>query len=223
MLRLLRWLKKVRSELKASKKIPVGLQGVREVGTNIYHKYDRNFDFYGFKVLNAGCGNCSFPAPNVTNLDFAEGAGIQVAHDLSKPLPFADNSFDLVIANHVLEHIPNWFDCFAELARVTKPGGALEVWVPTMGTDASFVYRDHINYMGLGSFCGASNLRRAGGNIEGNKHQSIKYLTLAEHNFRFIKEWWVILAPQPLQMWMSRHLRNIVSEEGFKFVKGEER
>jgi len=156
------------------------------------------------------------------NLDFCPGEGIQVAHDLSvTPLPFEDNSFDMVIANHVLEHIPNWFDCFAELARIVKPGGLVEIWIPTMSTDASFVYRDHINYMGLGSFCGVANLPRQATNIEGNKHKNVKDLVLVERHLQFIKEWWVLLAPEALKVWMANHLRNVVSEEGYKFIKRE--
>ena len=209
-------------ELEKYKDLGVGYQGVKEVTTQIYNKYPKEHTFNGSKVLNVGCGNCTYPASNVTNLDFSEGEGIQVAHDLSRvPLPFDDNSFDFIIANHVLEHIPTWFNCFAELARIVRPGGLIEIWIPTMGTDASFVYRDHINYMGLGSFCGVSNLPRQATNIEGNKHKSVLSLVLVERNIQFIKEWWVLLAPEPLKIWMANHLRNVVSEEGYKFIKRE--
>jgi SAM-dependent methyltransferase len=38
-------------------------------------------------------------------------------------LPFADNRFDLIFCNHVLEHIPNDEKAMQELFRVMKPGG----------------------------------------------------------------------------------------------------
>ncbi len=38
-------------------------------------------------------------------------------------LPFADNSFDVILCNHVLEHIPNDTKAMQELYRVLKPGG----------------------------------------------------------------------------------------------------
>ena len=38
-------------------------------------------------------------------------------------IPFDDNSFDLVICNHVLEHIPDYNKAMSELYRVTKPRG----------------------------------------------------------------------------------------------------
>ena len=45
-------------------------------------------------------------------------------------LPFADGSFDRVIASEVLEHIPDDGAAFAELARVLRPGGTMAVTVP---------------------------------------------------------------------------------------------
>lgn len=47
-------------------------------------------------------------------------------------LPFPDETFHVVYARHVLEHIP-WHqvpDTIKEWGRVLKPGGALQVWTP---------------------------------------------------------------------------------------------
>lgn len=48
------------------------------------------------------------------------------------PLPFKPNTFNLVYASHVLEHIP-WFrtiDALKDAHRIIRPGGKIEVWVP---------------------------------------------------------------------------------------------
>ena len=45
-------------------------------------------------------------------------------------LPFADESFDLVTAFDVVEHVENDRRVFAELTRVLKPGGRLMFSVP---------------------------------------------------------------------------------------------
>lgn len=48
------------------------------------------------------------------------------------PLPFADGSFEVIYASHVLEHLP-WYKVAATLGewwRLLEPGGRLEVWVP---------------------------------------------------------------------------------------------
>ncbi len=38
-------------------------------------------------------------------------------------LPFEDNSFDIILCNHVLEHIPDDRKAMSELYRVMKPNG----------------------------------------------------------------------------------------------------
>ncbi len=38
-------------------------------------------------------------------------------------LPFEDNGFDVILCNHVLEHIPDDAKAMSELLRVMKPGG----------------------------------------------------------------------------------------------------
>ncbi|VAV84215.1 Glycosyltransferase [hydrothermal vent metagenome] len=60
------------------------------------------------------------------NLDY-------VTTDLNSPLadvkadicnlPFSDNEFDVILCNHVLEHIPDDTKAMQELYRVLKPGG----------------------------------------------------------------------------------------------------
>lgn len=45
-------------------------------------------------------------------------------------LGYADNTFDLLIANHVLEHIPDDRKAMREFFRVLKPGGRAVLQVP---------------------------------------------------------------------------------------------
>jgi SAM-dependent methyltransferase len=45
-------------------------------------------------------------------------------------LPYADGTFDVVIASEILEHVPADEAAIAELVRVLKPGGLLAVTVP---------------------------------------------------------------------------------------------
>jgi SAM-dependent methyltransferase len=45
-------------------------------------------------------------------------------------LPFGDNQFDLILCNHVLEHIPHDLKAMQELYRVLKKGGTLIAQVP---------------------------------------------------------------------------------------------
>ena len=45
-------------------------------------------------------------------------------------LPFEDNQYDLILCNHVLEHIPNDIKAMRELYRVLKKDGTLIAQVP---------------------------------------------------------------------------------------------
>jgi SAM-dependent methyltransferase len=45
-------------------------------------------------------------------------------------IPFDDGSFDLVIANHVLEHVSDDLKALAEIHRVLKPGGHAVLQTP---------------------------------------------------------------------------------------------
>lgn len=50
------------------------------------------------------------------------------------PLPFADESVDLVIANQVFEHLKNVIWCVHECCRVLRRGGGLVVGVPNLAS-----------------------------------------------------------------------------------------
>ncbi len=45
-------------------------------------------------------------------------------------LPFKDNTYDFILCNHVLEHIPNDTLAMQELYRILKPGGTAILQVP---------------------------------------------------------------------------------------------
>jgi SAM-dependent methyltransferase len=47
-------------------------------------------------------------------------------------MPFPDNTFDLVICNHVIEHVPAWETLAHELHRVTRSGGLVYVATPNI-------------------------------------------------------------------------------------------
>jgi SAM-dependent methyltransferase len=59
-------------------------------------------------------------------------------------LPFKDHTYDLVLCNHVLEHIPNDRKAMKELYRVLKKGGTLIAQVPLEETRANTFEDDSI-------------------------------------------------------------------------------
>jgi ubiquinone/menaquinone biosynthesis C-methylase UbiE len=53
------------------------------------------------------------------------GLGVETVATDAERLPFADESFDLVIGHAVLHHIPDLAQAFREFARVLAPGGTV--------------------------------------------------------------------------------------------------
>ncbi|HET6548296.1 MAG TPA: methyltransferase domain-containing protein [Solirubrobacter sp.] len=53
------------------------------------------------------------------------GLEVETAACDAAELPFDDESFDLVLGHAVLHHLPDLDRCFAEFARVLRPGGTL--------------------------------------------------------------------------------------------------
>ncbi|NRR91105.1 class I SAM-dependent methyltransferase [Winogradskyella undariae] len=57
-------------------------------------------------------------------------------------LPFEDNSYDVILCNHVLEHIPDDTKAMQELYRVMKPGGYGIFQIP-QELDRAFTFEDN--------------------------------------------------------------------------------
>lgn len=63
------------------------------------------------------------------------GARANAVRGTAYGLPFADGTFDRVVAAEVLEHLPDDARAMGELFRVLKPGGLLAVTVPRWGPE----------------------------------------------------------------------------------------
>jgi ubiquinone/menaquinone biosynthesis C-methylase UbiE len=98
-------------------------------------------------ILELGCGPADLWRENadripsgwhVTLSDFSPGMVSEAKANLcrlgrhfqfelidAQSIPFGDRSFDAVIANHMLYHVPDKASALAEIRRVLKPGGRL--------------------------------------------------------------------------------------------------
>jgi SAM-dependent methyltransferase len=96
-------------------------------------------------VLDVGCGDghfasVAFARPLFAGIDAdarlllearARGAHRHLARASATRLPFADDFFETVIANCVVEHIPDIEATLGEISRVLKPGGRFLFGVPS--------------------------------------------------------------------------------------------
>jgi len=93
----------------------------------LYLKNETDFFSASKKVLHFAPEQAFYKRfRNMSNLDY-------VTTDLESPLadvkadicdlPFKDNEFDIILCNHVLEHIPDDTKAMQELYRILKPGG----------------------------------------------------------------------------------------------------
>ena len=93
--------------------------------------------------LNLGSGPRGISDPHWVNVDGVHDRNVHFLLDLSRPFPFADESFDGVFCEHVLEHfsLEEGRRLVREIRRVLRPGGCLRIVVP----DAELVLRKYFD------------------------------------------------------------------------------
>jgi SAM-dependent methyltransferase len=70
------------------------------------------------------------PTVDYVTADLEPGPNVQVQAD-ARDLPFDDDSFDVIVCSHVLEHIPEDVRVAREMARVLTPDGVALIQVPS--------------------------------------------------------------------------------------------
>lgn len=103
------------------------------------------------KVLNLGCGLDQHP--DALNVDYDPSKNPDIIQDLSEEdWPWDSNKFDVVYANHVLEHIPNPVNFMDECWRILKQDGMLVLKVPYYQHKTAFEDPTHCNFFTEDSF-----------------------------------------------------------------------
>jgi len=166
-------------------------------------------------VLILGCGIEKMP--NAINVDLYGEP--DVIWDLNQtPLPFEDNSMEAIYASHVMEHLPGWWACFVDCARILRPGGLLYIHVPHISSDTMVTYRDHVSVIARESFVGIQNHGMSNNAWAKTVHQTVP-LVLMEHRIvPFDRFAWLLKVPWLLKF-CARHLRNFIWESQFIFRK----
>lgn len=139
----------VKAQYQASNNLEARIRIHRLFSTNTYGWYRWYLDqvslFTGARILELGCGPGSLWKDQLDRLpagarlaltDYSRGMVRQARANLSdrrisfasadaQSIPFPNASFDVVIANHMLYHVPDRDRAIREIRRVLAPGGRL--------------------------------------------------------------------------------------------------
>lgn len=177
------------------------------------------------RVLNLGCGFKKYIGG--VNVDAYDSCAPDIIWDLGKtPWEWAeDESFDVIYAHHIFEHLIDWWPAFEECARVLKVGGIFEMRLPDESSSTALSYRDHHHLFTPWTFHGLQENHlipyRSGTNawavgIEGKiPLKTIHYMQVPFPRFNWMMRW-------PFRRVLSfcaRHMRNFIWEQVFVFEK----
>lgn len=114
-------------------------------------------EYSGQRILDVGCGRNKTPGAigmdRRVQADYPEDCQRDIQHDLTQfPWPVADNSFDLVICQHAIEHLPDTVKTMQEFNRMLRPGGKLFIETPHFSWFEAFRHYEHCHLFTLGSF-----------------------------------------------------------------------
>lgn len=94
-------------------------------GTGVHIEHIRHsFDSYTMTDLNPPLMD------RISDVHGRTGGSVTTEIQDATSLTYADNSFDRLIAAHVLEHLPNPHEVLHEWTRVLKPGGIMTLVLP---------------------------------------------------------------------------------------------
>jgi SAM-dependent methyltransferase len=115
------------------------------------------------KALDLGCGKKprnDFNADEMFGIDIVDHGlpNIKMADLAIEPIPFDDNTFDIVTGYDFLEHIPvliynngkrkySFIDVMSEVWRVLKPGGRAYFCTPAYPNIEAFQDPTHVNFI----------------------------------------------------------------------------
>lgn len=128
--------------------------------------------------LNLGCGNDI--RNGWKNLDISKTDGVDVVHDLNElPLPFENETFDIILCKDVLEHV-NYHPLINDIYRILKPRGFLIIRVPHFTSKSNYGDSTHINKFSANSFYFFTEKKKFGYKRESRIFSGIKIRIMFE-------------------------------------------
>ena len=98
--------------------------------------------------IDLGCGQRK--REGFYGVDCVEMDGVDIVADLNEPLALLpDDSVGEIYTRHVLEHVTDLLPLLAELRRVTRPDGRIEIVVPHFSNPYFYSDPTHVRFFGL--------------------------------------------------------------------------
>ena len=84
--------------------------------------------------VNGSLRTCALATMIYLGLDMSPGPSVDIVVDPTEPLPLRNDFADIVLSSSQMEHDPFFWNTFAEMARITKPGGVIYTSAPSNGS-----------------------------------------------------------------------------------------
>jgi hypothetical protein len=94
--------------------------------------------------LQFGCGNDK--RKGYLNCDISKSVNPDKIVDITKKMPFKDNSVEEIIMNHVLEHTQKPLEVMKEIYRICKNKAPIKIRVPYFSSESAFSMMDHYSF-----------------------------------------------------------------------------
>lgn len=148
--------------------------------------------------LNLGCGKKKIDG--FVNCDIDKSMNPDKIIDLSKKLPFKDNTIDEVFTSHTLEHIPKNVlvnTTLPEIWRVCKNGAILKIIVPFMDSQNVLNHVTRFNRDTFNNWCKEKY------NYSNDSFPFNFSFELIEFEYGVSKIWGWIFRLIPLKLWQG--------------------
>ncbi len=100
--------------------------------------------------LHFGCGRNKLKG--YLNCDLSSKVKPDRVLDITKELPFEDNSVEEIVINHTLEHLENIFEVLSEFYRICEDKAIIKIRVPYFSHESAFSTMTHVRFFTYTSF-----------------------------------------------------------------------
>lgn len=92
-------------------------------------------------IIDLGCGKRKYQGS--IGIDLVKLKGVDIVADLNKGIPLKEDSLDMLVSFHFLEHVNDFIYIVEEIHRVVKPDGIVKIRVPYFNCFDAFADPTH--------------------------------------------------------------------------------